>query len=403
MTAVNSEYSLLGEWGRDVLKDNSFNFLRLVCCLIVIYEHYVVLSGVNLPCFELRGIAVNVFFILSGFWVTLSFFKSKSIKEYALKRCKKILPQYWLVVLLCAVALSTFSILPWRQYFCSSVFYKYLAANFLTLNFIQPALPGVFEGLALNGSVNGSLWTIKVELGFYVLLPFVVWGVRKLREKFNGGGYECIVFATLYLFSVLYEVLMPLVTEKTALPSALNNQLPAFISYFVSGMIFAFYGKELFNRLKFAFLPCLVILVVLNVFKVSFVSSIFMPFCLAVCVMFLGLNLKVFKNVGRKTDYSYSLYLVHYPLAMCFIALGLFEKMSGFSIFAVLGTSFFVAFLLESLQQKFFGNTKKKNCHAEDNSCHAELVSASINLEIPNQVRNDAVSNTLWQFTGESR
>ena len=188
MTAVNSEYSLLGEWGRDVLKDNSFNFLRLVGCLIVIYEHCVVLSGVNLPCFELRGIAVNVFFILSGFWVTLSFFKSNSIKEYALKRCKKILPQYWLVVLLCAVALSAFSVLAWRQYFCSSGFYKYLAANFLTLNFIQPGLPGVFEGLALNGSVNGSLWTIKVELGFYVLLPFVVWVARKLREKFNGGG-----------------------------------------------------------------------------------------------------------------------------------------------------------------------------------------------------------------------
>ena len=57
----------------NVSKDNSFNFLRLVCCLIVIYEHCVVLSGVNFPCYDLRGIAVNVFFILSGFWVTQSF------------------------------------------------------------------------------------------------------------------------------------------------------------------------------------------------------------------------------------------------------------------------------------------------------------------------------------------
>ncbi len=202
MNAVNSETSLLGEWGRAALKDNSFNFLRLVCCLIVIYEHCVVLSGVNLPCFDLRGIAVNVFFILSGFWVTISLFKSDSIKEYAVKRCKKILPQYWLVVLLCAVALSAFSVLPLRQYFCSTGFYKYLAANFLTLNFIQPALPGVFEGLALNGSVNGSLWTIKVELGFYVLLPFVVWAVKKLREKFNGGGtnVSCLLRCTFFPF-----------------------------------------------------------------------------------------------------------------------------------------------------------------------------------------------------------
>lgn len=194
MNAKKSENILSNEPGKDVLKDNAFNFIRLVCCFIVIYEHCVVLSGVKLPCFNLRGIAVNVFFILSGFWVARSFFKSNSIKEYALKRCKKILPQYWLVVFVVAVALSFFSVLPLREYFFNVGFYKYLAANFLTLNFIQSGLPGVFEGLALNGSVNGSLWTIKVELSFYVFLPFIVFAVNKLREKFNGGGTVVLYF-----------------------------------------------------------------------------------------------------------------------------------------------------------------------------------------------------------------
>lgn len=345
-----------------VPEENSFNFLRLVCCLIVIYEHCVVLSGADFPCYDLRGIAVKVFFILSGFWVTQSFLKSDSIKEYSIKRFKKILPQYWMVVLVCAVGLSAFSVLPLREYFCNSVFYKYLAANILTLNFIQPNLPGVFEGLALNGSVNGSLWTIKIEIGFYILLPFIVFAVKSLREKFNGGGYECIVLAALYLLSVLYEVFMPFVTEKTSLPSSLDNQLPAFISYFAGGMIFAFYGEKFFSKLKFAFLPCLAILVLLNVFKIPFASALLVPVCLAVCVMFLGLNLKIFADIGRKTDYSYSLYLVHYPLAMCFVSLGVFEKMPGFAIFAVLGTSFLCAYLLESFQQKFFGT--KRNTEA---------------------------------------
>lgn len=172
----------------NVSKSNAFNFLRLVCCLIVIYEHCAVLSGTDFPCYDLRGIAVNVFFILSGFWVTQSFLKSDSIKSYAIKRCKKILPQYWLVVLVCALGLSAFSVLPLREYFCDGSFYKYLAANILALNFIQPNLPGVFEGLALNGSVNGSLWTIKIEVGFYILLPFIVFAVKSLRKKFNGGG-----------------------------------------------------------------------------------------------------------------------------------------------------------------------------------------------------------------------
>ncbi len=341
----------------NVSKRNAFNFLRIMCCLIVIYEHCVVLSGVNFPYYDLRGIAVNVFFILSGFWVTQSFFKSGSIKEYAIKRCKKILPQYWLVVFTCAIGLSVFSVLPLREYFCNGTFCKYIVANILTLNFIQPNLPGVFEGLALNGSVNGSLWTIKIEIGFYIFLPFIVFAVNKLHEKFNGGG-SCIVLAALYLLSVLYEVFMPFITEKTSLPSALNNQLPAFISYFISGMIFVFYGEELFSSLKMAFLPCLAILVLLNVFKIPFIFALLVPICLAVCVMFLGLNLKIFADIGRKTDYSYSLYLVHYPLAMCFVSLGVFEKMPGFAIFGVLGTSFLCAYLLESFQQKIFGSRR---------------------------------------------
>ncbi len=333
-----------------VSKENSFDLLRLLCCLIVIYEHCVVLSGVELPCLNLRGIAVKVFFVLSGFWVTQSYLKSVSVKEYALKRCKKILPQYWIVVLVGAIFLSGLSKLSVREYFCNSGFYKYLAANISTLNFIHPGLPGVFEGLALDGSVNGSLWTIKIEIGFYILLPFVVF----LMKKINGGGYRCAVLAALYLLSVLYEVFMPFVTEKTFLPAALAHQFPAFISYFAGGMAFSFYGEYLVSKLKFVFAPCFALLVVLSIFKVPFVSVFLIPGCLAVCVMFIGLNFKFFSCGGRKTDYSYSLYLVHYPLAMCFVSLGFFENKPVFAIFSVLGTSFLCAYLLENFQKILF-------------------------------------------------
>lgn len=344
------------------LEKNAFNFLRLFCCLVVLYEHCVVLSGVNLPCFNLRGIAVNVFFILSGFWVTLSFCKSSSIKNYFFKRAKKILPQYWLVVILSAVLFFNFSSFSLKEYFCNSGFYKYLFANILTLNFIHPNLPGVFEGLALSGSVNGSLWTIKIELAFYIVLPLVILLARKLSFKDNGGGYNCIVLLVLYVFSVLYEVLMPFVTEKTFLPSALNNQFPAFLSYFVSGMAFALFGEKLFSLLKIAFVPSLVLVVVLKVFNIPVVSSFLMPISLTVCVMFLGTHLKIFNNIGRKTDFSYSIYLVHYPLAMCFIWCGLFSVKPIFAILSVLGVSFLCAYLLEMLQKKLFSKKVEVLC-----------------------------------------
>ena len=144
------------------------------------------------------------------------------------------------------------------------------------------------------------------------------------------------------------------ITEKTPLPSSLNHQFPAFLSYFIGGMTFALYGKRLFSKLKIAFVPCTFIFILLNVFKIPFISSLISPICLCVCVMFLGMNLKTFSSVGRKSDYSYGIYLGHYPLAMCFISLGLFERKTGFAIFAVLGTSFLCAFLLEKLQKSLF-------------------------------------------------
>lgn len=171
-----------------VPKENAFHFIRLACCLIVIYEHAAVLCDAGIPCLSLRGMAVDVFFILSGFWVTLSYLKSSSAKGYALKRIRRIFPQYVAMVVLCAVLLASFSSLELRAYFSSSGFWKYLAANLCTLNFLHPSLPGVFGDMA----VNGSLWTVKIELAFYMLLPAVIFFAHAEERKFDielvGGG-----------------------------------------------------------------------------------------------------------------------------------------------------------------------------------------------------------------------
>ena len=186
-----------------VPKNNAFNFIRLICALIVIYEHSVILTEMKVLPLNLRSVAVNVFFILSGFWVTLSYLRSSSVKEYAKKRCNKIFPLYFTVVILSAILLVFFSNLSAKDYFTNSEFYKYLIANLTTLNFIHPTLPGVFEGLALGGSVNGSLWTIKIELGFYIILPLIVYLINKMSKN-NGGGVRkystlCFVFAFSYV------------------------------------------------------------------------------------------------------------------------------------------------------------------------------------------------------------
>ncbi|MCR4736296.1 MAG: acyltransferase family protein [Treponema sp.] len=226
----------------DVQKNNSFHFIRLVCCFFVIYEHAVFLSQVNYFTIGLSVLAVKVFFILSGFWVTISLLRSKNIKEYAIKRCKKILPSYVTVVLGFSIILCVFSSLSAKEYFTNVGFWKYLAANLSTLNFLQPSLPGVFEGLPLNGAVNGALWTIKIEIAFYVCLPFFLFILNRYLKKTK------IILVGLYVLSVAYSIVCHFLVDNVdnnLVFSHLQNQFPAFVTYFVCGMYFVFYWEQI--------------------------------------------------------------------------------------------------------------------------------------------------------------
>ena len=130
-----------------IQKDNCFNAIRLFCCLIVIYEHAVLLSNSTMNLFlgGFRNLAVDVFFILSGFWITISLFRSKSLKDYFIKRIKRIFPMYLIVVVGCSVVFYFFSNLSLSEYFLSSKFGKYIFFNTITLNFVAPSLPNVLE------------------------------------------------------------------------------------------------------------------------------------------------------------------------------------------------------------------------------------------------------------------
>lgn len=80
-------------------KQNAFNFLRLCCCVIVICMHIFTRSGVYSECAKFFDghSCVCVFFILSGFWITRSYL-STDLKNYFIKRAKRILPLYYLSI-----------------------------------------------------------------------------------------------------------------------------------------------------------------------------------------------------------------------------------------------------------------------------------------------------------------
>lgn len=155
-------------------RDN-FLALRLVAATLVIYGHSWPIgnrTGVVEWLSRVWGVfsgtvAVNAFFFVSGFLVTMSWTRRGSLRSFARARLLRIYPALLTCVVFCAFGLgAAVTRLPPSAYFASARVYRYLLADG-TLASLQYDLPGVFETNRYGSAVNGSLWTLPAELQMY--------------------------------------------------------------------------------------------------------------------------------------------------------------------------------------------------------------------------------------------
>jgi peptidoglycan/LPS O-acetylase OafA/YrhL len=301
---------------------NNFDFLRFLFAFIVVLFHIVDLSqnaDIHFlkPYFDFY-LSVTGFFVISGFLVTGSYIKSQNIKQYFLKRARRLLPAYIFVILCCALFFSLAGTFSLADYFKSSMLFKYLATNLLFLNFLQPCLPGLFLN-NLICTVNGALWTIKVEVCFYLILPLLIIIANRIRKKY-------ILFISIYLLAILYQNLCVYFSgispEHAHLFKNLKHQLPGFMTYFISG-IALYYYIDIFNKKKHLWL-----LLALPVFVIEyyFKLEILRPVSLSVIILYVALGFKSLNNFGRYGDFSYGIYIYHFPLIQLVVSLNWFNK-----------------------------------------------------------------------------
>ncbi|MBV9669475.1 MAG: acyltransferase [Acidobacteriales bacterium] len=285
------------------MKPNNFDLARLLLASIVIYFHCHALSGSAAlqPLSVFSGhLAVECFFVISGFLIFASYERSKGLKDYYAKRARRILPGYWFATLL-----SLGIVL----YFTHALHVgKYLLANLSFLTFLAPGVPGVFEHNPGNASMNGSLWTIKIEVMFYIAVPLLVWMCRRF------GRLQTLV--PIAVASVVYRVLLAKSHPTLAL------QLPGQMSFFCGGAITYYYLPEFKRYGRWLVAPAILAYIVHAYFGVFFLR----PFALTVLVLAFSLLLPEIKGPTRWGDFSYGVYVLHYPIIQTLIALGLFER-----------------------------------------------------------------------------
>jgi peptidoglycan/LPS O-acetylase OafA/YrhL len=153
----------------DALARNNFDFLRFALAALVIFSHSFALLGpgdATEPLARLtRGqlpsghLAVDFFFVISGFLITHSALRSRSLLDYLRKRAARIYPGFLLAALFCFLVVA-----PLAGHRPASI--TPLAAGILSLRGYEPG--SIFTANPYPNTLNGSLWSISYEAWCYV-------------------------------------------------------------------------------------------------------------------------------------------------------------------------------------------------------------------------------------------
>ncbi len=241
-------------------------------------------------------LAVEGFFAISGFLIFASYERSSSLQDYFFKRAARILPGYWLATAFCLLI---------AFFYGSFHVARFLFANLTFANFLAGSIPGVFASNPFDG-MNGALWTIKIEVMFYILVPVIVWLCRRLNRD--------AVLWTLFVLSIVYRVAM-------ADHDTFALQLPGQLSFFMIGALihyhlrwFETYGKWLTAAAALLYIGHL-----------ATGWFVLRPAGVATLTLSASLLFPTVKGPTRWGDFSYGIYVLHWPIIQLFVTTGLYH------------------------------------------------------------------------------
>lgn len=299
-------------------KHNNFDFMRLLLASTVFIVNAEVLSrtdsSLNISRYLDASMAVDAFFVISGFLIFMSYDNSSTLKDYYIKRARRIYPAYVAVVIVCSFLFFFISSHSFNDYITLE-WAKYVFFNLLFLNFVQPSLPGVFDNNYLN-AVNGALWTLQIEATFYLVVPIISLVLLKTNKIF--------LMSLFYLLSILYAMCMGYLAESYGNDLLINigKLLPGQLAFFISGAFLYYYHGHLRKYSVIYFLVGASGFVVAK----SLEFSPLYPISLAILVIYFSTLLKYLGNWGKYGDFSYGIYIWHFPIIQLFVHLQFFDS-----------------------------------------------------------------------------
>lgn len=310
-------------------RKNNFNLLRVAAAAAVLVSHcypiaYGAAAGEPLSDsfgLTLGHLAVLIFFIISGFFISQSFVRSAGWVDFAAARILRIYPALIVVSLFTiAVIGPLMTQMPVADYFTESSTFLYFARN-LSLKWLQDGLPGVFLSNPFPYAVNGSLWTLFYEVVCYVGAAIVaVYIQSSMRRATISFIFFAVGYAALSILDLRYGF---------SRHSSVKNFLEL-VPAFVAGMIFFHYR----NLIALRWIYCWPLAVPSLIFiRTPFFEPAFLPL-LSYLVFLIGFKAFPFlHSYNQFGDYSYGTYVYAFPIQQTVACV--FPGISALSLFCI--------------------------------------------------------------------
>lgn len=312
------------------LRPNNFDLVRLFAALQVVFFHGIenldiahqIPDSIRMFFYAFPG--VPMFFFISGFLISAALERSNSFSSYAINRFLRIFPGLWVCFVFAAFTVLIFA----PSLFAPASFKDLLVWIGAQVSFLQFYNPDFLRPYGV-GTLNGSLWTIPVELQFYFALPVVYLLLPSNNRLRRWALLGLIIFFLVVNQIFNLDYFNPHV-ESTAYKLVGVSMLPYFWLFLVGVLL-----QQNFHRVRVIFEGkvlwwlCIHGLCVLITMYSGFTYGSNHPFPLT-ALSLCGLTLSgaysytsLSDKLLNRNDISYGVYIYHMIIANVMIHLGM--------------------------------------------------------------------------------
>lgn len=257
------------------------------------------------------ALAVDAFFLISGYLIAASFVSSASVGAYFLKRILRIYPAFLVCFLVCVLVVAPLAGADLSGLGLSA--WGHMAYRLLTLK--APEVGGAFAGLPYP-ALNGSAWTISYEFRCYILAA--LFGLAGLYRR--PAAFVALTAAVVLASLAMSWPGAAIVATPSWFEAAFGDpvQTGRLLGAFMVGTCFWLYRKSLPLRARYAALA-----------TPPLIGLMFTPQFAETALILLGgyilfwtafrVRWRPLLTINAKDDISYGVYLYAWPIGALLI------------------------------------------------------------------------------------